>query len=159
MTTLTIGSLERRLLQTLGEEVAVEPVHQWPQQSVELCLDLLRRMHANTARVRQGLEELLANGVEARSFARDTGPLLAIVDEQIASVRALVERLSPARDAASETLEVELRRLQQETQALRDLLAEALSRASEPPRPVDAERVRAAEEAHARGETKPFSRR
>ena len=40
----------------------------------------------------------------------------------------------------------------------RDLLAQAVARASEPPRPVDWERVRAAEEAHARGESKPFSK-
>jgi hypothetical protein len=34
-----------------------------------------------------------------------------------------------------------------------------LGRASEPLRPIDWERVHAAEVAHARGETKPFSRR
>src|SRR6266536_6476321 len=100
---------------------------------------------------------MLAQGVEARSFLRTNGPLLPTIDDQIGQVRGLFEQL--AEDTASGSLAAELRLLEQEIQAFRDLLAEALSRVSEAPRPVDWERVRAAEEAHARGETKPFSKR
>jgi hypothetical protein len=159
MTALMIPSFERRLLQTVREEVAAEPVNAWPPQSLRLCLDLVRNMRENTADMRQVLEQVLADGVEAHSFHRDYSPLLPATDDHLAQVRELVERLSEAADAAPESLAAELRLLQQKIQAFRDLLAEALSRASAAPRQVDWGRVRAAEEAHARGETKPFSRR
>ena len=157
MPTLLIPSFERRLLQTVTEEVAAGPVREWPEQSLRLCLDLLRKMRENAANLRRGLEDVLAEGVEARSFTRDYGPVLPAAEDHLARVRELAGRLSPAKDGASESLAAELRLLGQEVQAFRDLLAGALSRASEPPRPVDWGRVRAAEEAHARGETKPFS--
>ncbi|HZY89929.1 MAG TPA: hypothetical protein VFE78_34220 [Gemmataceae bacterium] len=158
MTTLTMP-LERRLLRSVREGLETEPARDWPRQSVELCLSLLRGLREGTAEMRQGLEEELAEGVEARSFARTYGPVLPAADEQAATVGQLVEWLSPAEDGASRSLVAELRLLEREHQALRDLLAQALARASGPPRPADAARVRAAEEAHARGETKPFSRR
>jgi hypothetical protein len=159
MTALVIPPFERRLLETVRERVAAEPVRQWPPRSLELCLDVLRRIRAGAADTRQTLEEVLAEGVEARSFARDYGPFLAPAEDQLAFVRELVESLSLMEDAASQSLLAEVRLLEQEGKAFRDLLAEALARASEPPRPINWERVRAAEEAHARGETKPFSRR
>ena len=159
MTMLAIPSFERQLLRAISEGVAAEAVPEWPEQSVQLCLTLLGKLRDNTAGRREQLEAILAGGVEARSFARNNAPLLATLDEQIAQVHGLVERLAPAEGAASGSLAGELRLLEQESQAFRDLLAEALSRASETPGPVDWGRVRAAEEAHARGETKPFSPR
>src|SRR5262245_57703618 len=159
MTALVIPSFERRLLESVREEVAAEPVRQWPPRSLELCLDVLRKIRAGAADIRQTLEEALAEGVEARSFARGYGPFLSPAEDHLAFVRELAQSLSLIGDAASQSLLAELRLLEQESKAFRDLLAEALSRASEPPRPIDWGRVRAAEEAQARGETKPFSRR
>lgn len=159
MTKLVIPSLERRLLQMLSDEVAAESIHDWPEQSVQFCVELLRKLREYTAKKRQTLEAMLAEGVEVRSFAHNHSPLLSVLDDQIGQVRELVERLAPAEDAASRSLAAELHLLEQAIQVFRDLLAEALSRASAPPRPVDWDRVRAAEEAHARGETKPFSKR
>jgi hypothetical protein len=109
--------------------------------------------------MRERLEGVLAEGVEARSFARGFSPFLPAADEQLGKVQALLEQIAQAEDAASTSLAEELRLLDQATRAYRDLLAEALSRATAPPRAVDWDRVRAAEEAYARGETKPFSRR
>jgi hypothetical protein len=158
MTALTIPSFERRLLRTVGEEVAAEPVHAWPEESLQLCLEIVRAIRENTANMRKRLGAVLAEGVEARSFARTYSPLLPTADDHSAKVRELLERLSPAEDASSESLVAELLLLEQETRAFRDLLAGALARASEAPRPADWGRVRAAEEAHARGETKSFTR-
>lgn len=157
MTTRTMP-VERRLLRTVREGLEAEPARDWPRQSVELCLGLLRALREGAAETRGGVEDELAEGVEARSFARTYAPLLTLVEEQATAVRQLADWLSPAEDAPSRSLVAELRLLEQEHQALRDLLAEALSRASGPHRPADARRVRATEEAHARGETKPFSR-
>jgi hypothetical protein len=159
MTTLMRPSFERRLLQTVREEAAAEPVRTWPQQSLQLCLNFLRGIRASAADMRQELEQELADGVEARSFARTYGKYLPLADEHVVIVQELIETLSPAEDPAAQSLVEELRLLETENQAFRSLLAESLARASEPPRPVDWGRVRAAEEAHARGETRPFSRR
>jgi hypothetical protein len=159
MTTLTIPPLERRLLQAVSEEVAAGPAHEWADQSLQLSVVVLRKIRENTPTMRGMLENILADGVEARSFTRAYGPLLPAVDDRLAQVRGLLEWLSTAAHGAAGSLAEELRLLEQETRAIRDLLAEALSRASETPRPVDWGRVRAAEEAHERGETKPFSRR
>ena len=159
MTTLQIPSFERRLLQTVKEEMAAKPVRDWPQPSLQLGMDVLQRMRKECADMRLALEAELADGVETRSFAREYGPMLPVADGMVQSIRELIDQLSPAFDSASEMLLAEFRLLEQEENKYRDLLAEALGRASEPPRPVDAERVRAAEEAYARGETKPFRRR
>ncbi len=159
MTTLICPSFERRLLQTVKEEAAAEPVRAWPRQSLQLCLSFLRGIRESAADMRQEFEQELAEGVEARSFARTYSQFLPVADEHVVSVRELIEALSPAEDPAAQSLVEELRLLETENQAFRSLLAESLAQASEPPRPVDWGRVRAAEEAHARGETKPFSRR
>jgi hypothetical protein len=159
MTSLIIPSFERRLLQTVCDEVAAEPVSEWPPQALQLCLNLLVELRENAVNLRHALEGLLAEGVEARRFVRGGSPVLAFADDQCAKVRALVERLAQSEDTASASLTKELRLLERESQAFRDLLAEALSKASEPARPVDWHRVRAAEEAYARGETTPFSQR
>src|SRR5262249_34892127 len=102
----------------------------------------VRKMRENFARQRELLERVLADGIEARSFARVSRPLLSVTDEQIATVRGLVEQLSPMPDAASATLAAEVRLLEQVAQPFRDLLAEALSRASEVPRQIDWKRLK-----------------
>lgn len=156
MTALVLPTFERRLLQAVGEQMASEPVRNWPEPSQQLCLRLVEALRANTARKNQTLERLLTEGVEARSFARENGPLLPATDEQLTQVRGIIERLAPGEDPGAETVAAELHVLERELQAFRDLLAEALSRASETPRPVDPARVRAAEEAYAHGDTKRF---
>jgi hypothetical protein len=158
MTTLTLPTFEQRLLQTVMDEAVAEPVHEWPQRSLQLCLDIFRKMRENAATMRPMLEQELAEGVKARSFARTHGPLLLDTDNFLASIRQLLARLLLGVDAASASLVSELRLLEQETQGYRNLLTEAMSPASAPPSPRDRERVRAAEEARARGETRCFSR-
>jgi hypothetical protein len=158
MTPLLIPSFERRLLRTISDEVADKPVREWPSSSLQLGLEVVRKTRKDFAEARRALEEELANGVEARSFGRENQPLIPAIDEFVQTLRGLVAGLSHAEDPASKSLLAELRLVDQELKAGRDLLAEALARAAEPARPAEEERVRAAEEAYARGETKPFSR-
>jgi hypothetical protein len=157
MPAITISSLERRILRSVGEEIASEPVAQWAEPSLQLCLALLRDIHETAGSMRRLLEGVLANGVEARRFAREYTQFLPLIDEHIHSVEELVGRVSPAKDAASESIEAGLKPIVEEYKAFRDFLAEALSLASEPGRPIDWDRVRAAEEAHARGDSKRYS--
>jgi hypothetical protein len=137
MTTLTKPSFNRRLLQAVREQVASEPIRGWDQRDLQLCLDFLQKLRENAADIRRALEEDLAGGVEPRSFVRDRCPFLHELNERIALVQELVESLSPVKDAAIESLLAELRLLDQENKTSRDLLAEALARASEPLRPID----------------------
>jgi hypothetical protein len=146
MTTLTTPTLQRRLLQTVGEAV----VHDRLGETVRLGAGVVRELRESVARMRREFEDDLAEGVEARSFIRSYGSVLLGMDESLVHLGGLLEELSGAEGTAAEGFLTELRLLKQESKAFRDLLAEALSRASEPPRPVDGARVRAAEEAHAR---------
>jgi hypothetical protein len=159
MTTLTLPSFDRRLLLTVKEQAATEPVRLWPQRTLRTALGVLREIRESAADMRKTLEEELAGGVEPRSFVRTYSDYLPKADEHVAIVRDLIESLSPPEDPTSQSLVAELRLHEQEAQAFRTLLAEALSHASEPPRPVDWDRIDAAGEAYASGKTKPFSRR
>src|SRR5262249_38744392 len=111
VTTLTSPSFERLLLRTVSEGVAAEPVGTWPPQTLQLCLDIVQKLRANSTDARQQLEEVLAEGVEARSFVRECGPLLAVTDERLAPIREAVARVSLIEDTASETLLAQLRLL------------------------------------------------
>jgi hypothetical protein len=159
MTTLTIPSFNRRLLQTIKEQAASEPVHTWPKQTLRTALGVLREIRESAADMRKRLEEELAAGVEPRWFVRTYSEFLPRADEHVAAIRGLLESLSPAEDPSSQSLVAELRLQEEEAQAFRALLAQALSQASEPPHPVDWDRINAAAEAYASGKTKPFARR
>jgi hypothetical protein len=157
MPTLSVP-LERRLLQSVEEQAATEPVHTWPARSLQTAIGVLRQIRESAADARKELEDKLATGVEARSFARAYGPYLIATDEHVSLIRKLADFLLPAEDPSCRSLVAELRLLEQEEVAFRDLLAEALARASAPARPVDWNRVDAAGEAYAAGKTRPFSR-
>src|SRR5262245_19906856 len=123
MTTLLMPSLGRRLLQTVREEVAAEPVRDWSPRSLQLCLNVLREIRESIAAARRALEGELAEGVEARSFARTYGPVLPSADDHLASLRELIIELSPEEATAAASLVAELRLLEQENTEFRDLLA------------------------------------
>ena len=152
MTTLTASTLQRRLLQTVGEAVAIEQEANGSLgETIRLGVGIVRELRESVARTRRELEEELAGGVEGRSFARSYHPLLPATDEYQVQLRRLLEEISGAEGTAAGSFVAELRLLEEEAQAFRDLLAEAVSRASEAPRPLDLERVKAAEAAYARG--------
>jgi hypothetical protein len=153
-------SFERNLIQTVGESLAEEPISDWPDQSIKLCLSLLVNLRNNAEHSRQAIEEVLIEGIEGRSLVRDFAPLLATTEERIALLQKLTLTLSAVQDTpGKETLISEARLLENENLAIRGLLQKAFSIASEAPRPVDWDRVREVEEAHASGKTKRFSQR
>lgn len=142
MTTLTAPSLERRLLRTVREEVEAKSVREWPEETVELCMVLLWEIRRRTAGMLRTLEQILAEGVEARSFVRDAAPLLAIEEENAASIDEIINTLSSSEDPASAKLLTVVRSLEKEEKAFRDLLAEALARVSVPPPAMDWDRLK-----------------
>jgi len=152
-------SFNRRLFETVKEQAASEPVRTWPKQTLRTALGVLREIRESAADMRKALEEELAAGVEPREFVRKYSELLPRADEHVTAIQGLVESLSPPEDPSSQSLVAELRLHEQEAQAFRALLAQAVAHASEPPGPVDWDRITAAGEAYASGKTKPFSRR
>jgi hypothetical protein len=142
MTTLTAPSLERRLLQTVKEEVEAKSLREWPEESVEFCLVLMRQFRERISGMRGKIEQALARGVEERSFSRDGGRTLAAANDFAVSIRELIEMLSSSEDAASARLSAELHALAEEAKAYRNLLAEALARVSVPPPPMDWDRLK-----------------
>ena len=160
MSTLTLPSFERNLIQAVEESLAEEPISGWPGQSIELCLSILRNLRTNAQHSRQAIEEVLTEGIEGRALVRDFVPLLATTEDRIALLQKLTLTLSAVHDTAGkETLLSESHLLEKENRAIKGLLQRALSIASEPARPVDWDQVREAEEAHASGKTKRFSQR
>ncbi len=142
MTTLTVPSLEQRLLRTVKEEAEAKSVREWPQESVELCLNLLQQIRTRIADMHQTLEEILVEGVEARSFAREGAPILAAAEDRAASIRELIDRIASLEDTSFARLLKVLRSLEKEEQAFRDDLAEALNRVSESPPSMDWEQLK-----------------
>jgi hypothetical protein len=123
MTALTSPAVVRQLLQTVEEQAAAEPVQ---------ALVHLRALRANAVAMRRELNEVLAGGVEARSFGLTCGHMLPETVERIATVRRLIDALSSENGTAVKELVAELRLVDQENTAFRDLLAEALAKASQP---------------------------
>jgi hypothetical protein len=121
----------------VGEAVVNDRV----EETIRLGVGVVRELRDSVARRRREFEDDLAEGVEARAFARSHGPNLPAMDEDLLQLGRLVEALSGAGGPA-ESFIAELRLLEQETKAFRDLVAEALSLASKPPGPVDWERLK-----------------
>ncbi len=142
MTTLTVPSLEQRLLHTVKDEAEAKSVREWPQESVALCLHLLQQFRERTADMHRALEQMLAEGAEARSFARDGAPILTAAEDRAAAIREFIGRLTSLNDEASARLLAALRSLEKEEKGFRDLLADALARVSTPAPSMDWERLK-----------------
>jgi hypothetical protein len=151
-------NMQDKLLRAVGDELAELAVREWDERAIRTCLVLFRQMQDDVTDTRKKLETKLAEGVEARSFYRAFSACQHPGEEVLARVRGLIDRLSPSEDAGSTELADAARSLEREWQAFHGLLTEALSRCSEPVRPVDEQRWRASEEAYTRGEAKRFSR-
>jgi hypothetical protein len=143
MTTLITPTLQRRLLLTVGEAVANNPLG----ETVQLGVGVVRELRQSVVRGRRELEDDLARGVEARSFVRSYGPTLSAADEYLLQLERLMEELSGAEETPAKSFVAELRLLEKEAKAFRDRLAEALSLASKPPRPVDWDQLKEESEA------------
>jgi hypothetical protein len=111
-------------------------------EAIRLGVGIVRELRESVARMRREFEDELAEGVEARSFYRSYSPLLPPTDDCIRELGRLLEALAGAEGTAGESFVAELRLLEKEYITTRDFLAEALARASEPPRPIDYERLK-----------------
>lgn len=138
MTTLATPTLQRRLLQTVGEAVANDRFG----ETIRLGVGIVREVREDIAREVQEFEDELSRGVEARSFVGSHGPILDAWNEAQVQLRRLLEVLASAEGTVAEPFLAELRLLEQETTAFRERLAEAVSLASQPPPAIDWDRLK-----------------
>jgi hypothetical protein len=121
-----IPSLGRDLLEAIEGAVVAEPVAAWPEPALQWCLRIVQIINENTARLRSGVKEWSAAGVEAGAFAREAEQLLPDADYQLVQVQRILGRLSQATDAAAKRLAEELQSLAVETRSYRYWLYESL---------------------------------
>jgi hypothetical protein len=158
MTTIAIPTLQNRVLDIVSNEIDAQPaLAGWTYQTVKIFVSLVDALTEYATEWQSALEDELADGVEARSFAQRYAGELPKWKRTVERLEALVVRLGPATTPPVSDLKAELSRAKTVAEAVHDLLYDTLRLATEQPRPMDLERVRASEEAYARGETKPFS--
>jgi hypothetical protein len=111
------------------------------------------------AQTRRSLVERLIRGVEGRAFAAKFEDRVASLEAVLARMNRVVTkvRTGPLSSPVEEFLS-SFRALMDEMLRLHQVLSQAVAKAKMPLRPVDWNRVREADEAYARGETKPFQR-
>ncbi|SRR6266542_1559754 len=139
MTTLITPTLHRQLLRTVGEAVAKDHLG----EPVRLGVGVVREIRESCARGHQEFEDSLAKGMEAKSFVDSFGPALSLADEYLLQLRRLLEELAGAEETPAREFIAELRRHEEEESAFRARLAEALALASQPPRKLDWDRLKA----------------
>ena len=160
MVSLTLPTrLQRKLIQSVEESVGEGPVQDWSEREISLCLTVLQGLRRNAEQTRQALEEALTEGMEAGSLVRELGPFLNETQDRISILKKLSQIFLSVESSQARRLNEATQDVITENQALTDSLNEALSVASMSPRPIDWDRVQRAEEAHASGRTKPFSKR
>jgi hypothetical protein len=116
----------------------------------------IRELRESVDRTCQDLEDTLAAGIEARSFARTFGPMLRATEERQVQIRLLLEEFSGADVTSANNIVAELRLLEAKTEAFHDYLTKLLSFASEAPRPVDQDRLKRSEADFAAGRFRRF---
>src|SRR5262249_45633775 len=129
----------------------------WPEEEVQFALDLCHRARQALQGVRERFERVLSSGAEARSLRSQGADVLAMlrtVREEMPRLLAVVKDRSTVSKGASFRSEWEAAIA--EISALFELTGKLLD-AVTPPLHIDWEKVRAAEEAFARGETRPAS--
>jgi hypothetical protein len=159
MSTAVYPILASGLIDTLTNALQAKPVEEWPPEAIDDAIALCRRARRAVTGIRQEQEQKLQDGVQAKAFMADIEPLTQSIGPGLSALSRLADGLNshtvatPMRDFL-----LEAQALVREAADLHRFLSTALAKAKAPPRPMDLNRVREAEEAYARGETKPFQR-
>ena len=111
------------------------------------------------ALARTSIEKALRQGVDARAFASACERAILGLDAATQTAERVAAKVHAGRlPALAEELLANYQDLAADIANLRQFLGEALSSAKAPARPIDWNRVHAAEAAFDGGETKPFQR-
>jgi hypothetical protein len=160
MSTAVYPILANGLIDTITSAMQAEPVDEWSPEAVEEAVSLCRQARRAVQSIRDDREQALQAGQEAKGFVAQNEPLAQILSGKLAVFSRLVEEFSDrVLTPRMKEFVSESQALAHEATDLHSFLEEALAKAKAPPRPIDWNRVQAAEAASARGETKPFQRR
>jgi flavin-binding protein dodecin len=136
---------------------AFASVEELSAEDVQSALDVCDFIQTRFRKARESIESALCQGVDAKAFAAKYERAVGTLDSVMGAVSRVLERLKGGRlPVRGEELISRYQNLNAVLANLRQFLLEALSRAKNPLRPIDWQRVREVEEAYARGETKPF---
>jgi hypothetical protein len=146
MTTLQFPALESRLLHTVRDEAA-SSVEEWRSESVRLCLTLFENVQSRVSENQREMEKVLEEGIEPRLMISIFGSLKGSLEGLLDDAHELVETISNVqRGLARSELLPEAIRMERAFHNLRDLVTDALAHTSEPPAPVDWDRIEEAKE-------------
>jgi hypothetical protein len=152
-----IPDLAAGLAETLSDNV--EKVEELSTKDVQAALLVCTFMQTLLKMARGSIESSLRQGVDARAFASTYERSIAGLDSASKAVGRLLQRGHPRHwPILGEELLSGYEDLAADLAKLRQFLVEAVAKAKAPPRPLDWERVRQAEAAYGRGETKPFDK-
>jgi hypothetical protein len=142
------------LVEKMAEAFGDHKVQELPPEEIAAATSICRAIRHLFTAARHSVERSLSEGVDVKAFTARYDPTLSSLELISVSVARVAASAGPAPDLAGEFLS-ELRALGGDVADLQHLLGEALSKAKAPLRPIDWDRVREAEAAYARGETKP----
>ena len=157
MTTDVLPILATGQLDTIFRAVQAGPIRDWPAEAIQLVIAQCRQAVSAIQIARRSYDALLRQGTDANSFVAQTEPFLRTLRSVPAESSKVLEQFKgqvlepPLRELWSAFVAMTL-----EAADLIGFLETAIATANLPSKPIDWERVRQAEEAYMRGETKPF---
>ncbi len=135
----------------------VESAEDLSAEDVRTALDVCDFIRAMFKKSRTSIERALSEGIDAKAFVARYERTVGTLDTVQGAVNRVLTRLKrSALPILGEELLSRYEDLDAEIASLRRLLHEALEKAKRPLRSFDWQHAREVEEAHARGETKPF---
>jgi hypothetical protein len=159
MSTAVYPILASGLINTLTDAMQAEPVEDWLPETVEEAISICRQARRAVKGMRHEQEQALQSGLKAKVFVAQIEPRAQVMEQGLAVLSQLVQGLrGQVLGAGMKDFLSEAQALVREVADLHSFLSEVLAKAKALPRPMDWDRVQEAEEAYARGETKPFRR-
>ncbi len=147
------------LAATMANAFETRSVVELPPDDLSAGLSLCVSLQDLVKKARRSIEEGLSQGVDARAFAAKYERAVTGLETVLTTTERIITRArtSPLPPPAEQFVSG-YRALLDDMISLHQFLAEAVAKAKLPVRPIDWNRVKEAEDAYARGETKLFQR-
>jgi hypothetical protein len=159
MTTAVYPVFASGLIDTIANAMGAEPVEEWPADALEQGAAFCRQARGLVKGIREELEQVLRKGKEAKALVAEIEPAAQALGKALASLSSrLDENGGRPSNPKAESFLSECEALVREAADFQSTLTEVLARAAAPLPPIDWNRVKEAEEAFVRGETRPFQR-
>jgi hypothetical protein len=144
------------VVEAVAREMGAAPPGVLTEEDARYGLGLCRSAREQTRKIQDSLRRILGGGVEGKRFVDSVGPAFRAWAARVQEGRAEVKRLDLSRisDTLAAELLAEFEAFFDDAEEVCRIVQETLDLATAPATPLDMDRVRAAEEAFARGETR-----